>query len=146
MPTYFHTGSKTPSYLLTYFHQKPNCQWIRQPQSSRCDNLLQFFLVQSSLTALCKSTFKKIYQPSKIKHFLNLQARKLFFHAHWLRINTWDSASANILKRLVSLLKRALKARHSGKLYIPILGPKHIKGSKERYLLGQNTTCKPANP
>ena len=36
----------------------------------------------SHVTALCKSISRKIYQLSKIKHFLNLHARKLFFHAH----------------------------------------------------------------
>ena len=36
----------------------------------------------SHMTALCKSISKKIYQLSKIKHFLNLHARKLFFHTH----------------------------------------------------------------
>ena len=33
-------------------------------------------------TALCKSISRKMYQLSKIKYFLNLHARKLFFHAH----------------------------------------------------------------
>jgi len=36
----------------------------------------------SHVIALCKSISKKMYQISKIKHFLNLYARKLFFHAH----------------------------------------------------------------
>ena len=50
----------------------------------------------------------------KIKHFLNAHARKLFFHAHIQPIidsasTLWDSASANTLKPLVSIHKRALK-------------------------------------
>ena len=36
----------------------------------------------SHVTALCKSISKKIYQLSKIKHFLNLHARKKKNHAH----------------------------------------------------------------
>ena len=52
---------------------------------------------------------------SKIKHFVNLRARKLFSHAHIQSITDygltlWDSASANTLKLLVGLHKRALKA------------------------------------
>ena len=57
---------------------------------------------------LCKSIFKKIYQLSKIKHFLN-------FHSDIQSIidygsTLWDLANANTLKSLVSLHKRALKA------------------------------------
>ena len=67
------------------------------------------------VTASCKSISKKIYQLSKIKHFLNLHARKLFFLAHVQSSidygsTLWDSASANTLETLVSLHKRALKA------------------------------------
>jgi hypothetical protein len=66
------------------------------------------------VTALCKTASKKVYQLSRIKHFLNPHARKLFFHAHIQSIidygsTLWDSASANTLKPLVSLHKRALK-------------------------------------
>ena len=69
----------------------------------------------SDVTALGKSISKKIYQLSKVKHFLNLHARKLFVHAHIQSIidygsTLWDSANANTLKPLVSLHKRALKA------------------------------------
>ena len=58
---------------------------------------------------------KKIYQQSKITHFLNLHIRKLFFHANIQSIIDYgltlcDSASANALKPLVRLHKRALKA------------------------------------
>ena len=56
----------------------------------------------------------KLYQLSKIKHFLNAHARKLFFHAHIQPIidyasTLWDSASVNTLKPLASIHKRALK-------------------------------------
>ena len=61
------------------------------------------------------SISKKVYQLSKIKHFENLHAEKLFFHAHIQSIidygsTLWDSARANTLKPLVSLHKTALKA------------------------------------
>ena len=62
----------------------------------------------SHVTTLCKSISKKIYQLSKIKHFLN-------FHSDIQSIidygsTLWDLANANTLKSLVSLHKRALKA------------------------------------
>ena len=65
--------------------------------------------------AICKSASKKIYQLSKIKHFMNLHARNIFFHAHIqsiidYRSTLWDSESASAHKPLVSLLKKALKA------------------------------------
>ena len=57
---------------------------------------------------------QKLQKIAKIKHFLNAHARKLFFHAHIQPIidyasTLWDSASANTLKPLVSIHKRALK-------------------------------------
>ena len=56
---------------------------------------------------LTKRVPEKLYQLSKIKHFLNA-------HAHIQPIidyasSLWDSASANTLKPLVSIHKRALK-------------------------------------
>ena len=69
----------------------------------------------SHMTALCQSTSKKMYQLSKIEHFLNLDARKIFFHAHIqptinYRSMLWDSASANTLKPMFGLHLRVLKA------------------------------------
>ena len=66
------------------------------------------------VTELTKRVSQKLYQLAKIKHFLNAHARKLFFHAHIQPIidyasTLWDSASANTLKPLVSIHKRALK-------------------------------------
>ena len=63
---------------------------------------------------LTKRVFQKLHQLSKIKHFLNAHPRKLFYHAHIQPIidyasTLWDSASANTLKPLVSIHKRALK-------------------------------------
>lgn len=67
------------------------------------------------INALCKTTSKKVFQLTKIKHFLNLYTRKLFFQAHIqssmdYASTLWDSSSANTLKPLVSLHKRAVKA------------------------------------
>ena len=63
---------------------------------------------------LCKNIAKKVYQLSRIKHFLDIQARRQFFYAY-IQSNidyastVWDSVSANVLKPLISLHKRALK-------------------------------------
>ena len=63
---------------------------------------------------LCKLIAPKVYQLSKIKHFLDFHSRKLFFQAHIqssidYASTLWDSASANTMKHLLSLHKRALK-------------------------------------
>ena len=55
-----------------------------------------------------------MYQLTQAKNFLNFHSRKLFFYAHIQSIidyasTLWDNASANILKPLISLHKRALK-------------------------------------
>ena len=66
------------------------------------------------ITYLCKVISSKVLQLSKIKHFLNLHARKLFFHAHIQACldcgsTLWDLACVSALKPLVSLHRRALK-------------------------------------
>ena len=66
------------------------------------------------INELTKLVSQKLYKLAKIKHFLNAHARKLFFHAHIQPIidyasTLWDSASANTLKPLLSIHKRALK-------------------------------------
>ena len=63
---------------------------------------------------LCKRLSQKVFQLSRVKHFLNIHARKQFFHAHIQTIidyasTLWDCASANVLKPLYRLHKRALK-------------------------------------
>ena len=63
---------------------------------------------------LTKHVPQKLYQLAKIKHFLNANARKQFVYAHIQPIidyasTLWDPASANTLKPLVSIHKRALK-------------------------------------
>ena len=64
--------------------------------------------------SLCKKISIKTFQLSKIKHFVNFHARKIFFHAHIQSLidygsTLWDSASKNCLKPLHSLYKRSLK-------------------------------------
>ena len=66
------------------------------------------------ILTLCKKVSQKIFQLSKIKFFLNRHARKQFFHAHIQSLvdyasTLWDCASANILKSLESIYRRALK-------------------------------------
>ena len=66
------------------------------------------------LSFLCKKVSQKIFQLSKIKHFLNLHSRKLFFLAHIQSAidyasTIWDSASAKCIKPLSRLYKRGLK-------------------------------------
>ena len=63
---------------------------------------------------LSKKVSQKVFQLSKIKHFLDIHARKQFFHAHIQSLidyasTLWDSASANIIKPLEGSYKRALK-------------------------------------
>lgn len=61
-----------------------------------------------------KRISQKLYQLSKIKKFLDLESRKIFFHAHILSIldyasTLWDNASENNMKLLSRLYKRAIK-------------------------------------
>jgi endonuclease/exonuclease/phosphatase family metal-dependent hydrolase len=64
---------------------------------------------------LCKKVSKKTYQLSRMKHFLNEHARKIFFTAHIQSAidyasTLWDAASGNIMKPLNSLHRRAIKS------------------------------------
>lgn len=66
------------------------------------------------VNVLCKSLSKKVFQLSKVKHFLTFHARVLFFQAHIQSLidyasTIWDGASANTLKPLMSLHRRSLK-------------------------------------
>ena len=75
------------------------------------DNNLSWSL---HIAYLCKVISTKLFQLSKIKHFLNLYARKLFFHTHIQACldygsTLWDLACVSTLKPLVSLHRRALK-------------------------------------
>ena len=56
----------------------------------------------------------KISQLAKVKHFLDLHSRSLFFYAHILTLidyasTLWDSASESNLRYIFRLHKRALK-------------------------------------
>ena len=56
-----------------------------------------------------------MHQLYRVKHFLNLHARKVFLPAHILSIisygsTVFDSASENALKPLFSVYKRAVEA------------------------------------
>jgi exonuclease III len=66
------------------------------------------------MTVLCKNISQKVYQLSQIKYFLDPYSKKLFFLAYIqssidYASTIWDSASANTLKPLLSLHKRAIK-------------------------------------
>ena len=63
---------------------------------------------------LTKRISQKLYQLSKIEHFLNADARKQFFHVHIQSIidyasTLWDSAGANTLKPFSSIHRRSRK-------------------------------------
>ena len=66
------------------------------------------------MNTLCKKISTKVFQLSRLKHFVNFRVRKLFFTSHIqslidYRSTLWDSASQNTLKPLHSLHRRALK-------------------------------------
>jgi hypothetical protein len=67
------------------------------------------------ISKISKTIAKKSYQLTRIKHFLNSQSRKLFYSAHIqssidYASTLWDSASANAMKPLQRVQKRAIKA------------------------------------
>ena len=66
------------------------------------------------MNTLCKKISTKVFQLSRLKHFVNFRVRKLFFTSHIQSLidygsTLWDSASQNTLKPLHSLHRRALK-------------------------------------
>jgi hypothetical protein len=66
------------------------------------------------ITFLIKRLSTKIFQLAKIKHFLDVHSRKLFFCAHILPIidyasTLWDNSSDSNLKLIQRMHKRALK-------------------------------------
>ena len=66
------------------------------------------------ISLLCKTIATKIHQLSKMKHFVDLHSRNLFFNAYIVsHINyastLWDSASEKKLKPLMSIYRRAIK-------------------------------------
>ena len=66
------------------------------------------------VNTLCTKISTKVFQLSKIKHFANFHARKIFFSASIQYLidygsAVWDSASKNSLKPTHSLYKPAVK-------------------------------------
>ena len=66
------------------------------------------------VNALCKKISTKVFQLSRLKHFVNFPTRKLFFTSHIQSLidygsALWDSTSKSTLKPLQSLHRRALK-------------------------------------
>ena len=94
---------------------------------------------------VCKSVKKRIFLLSQIKHFLNLKARKLFFHAYIQPLldygsPIWDSASMNVLKPAISVYNRALKnvLKKSSTLNHSDYKSLHILPLKKRHLLNKS--------
>ena len=66
------------------------------------------------VNALCKKISTKVFQLTKLKHFVNFRTRKLFFTSHIQSLidygsSLWDSTSKSTVKPLQSLHRRALK-------------------------------------
>ena len=63
---------------------------------------------------LSKNLSRKVNQLRRVKHFLNLQARKAFLHVHIISVICYgsilfDAASKNALKPLLCVYKRVVK-------------------------------------
>ena len=89
----------TPLYILNTEFAETDCHKIL---GIEIDNNLSWCI---HVSTMCKNLSKKIFQLSKIKHFLNFHSRKIFFHAYIESVinytsNIWDSASAKTLKPL----------------------------------------------
>jgi len=72
------------------------------------------FRWESHLNHTCKVISRNLFLLSKLKHFLDTSARKLFFHAHIMsHINyssvIWDGCSDVHFKKINSLYRRAVK-------------------------------------
>ena len=66
------------------------------------------------VNALCKKISTKVFQLSRIKHFVNFRTRNLLLTSHIQSLidygfTLWDSTSKSALKPLQSLHRRALK-------------------------------------
>ena len=69
---------------------------------------------QSHIDNICKHVSKNLFLPSQLRHYVDSDARKIFFQAHLLsHINyastVWSGASEVHLKKLNSLHRRAAK-------------------------------------
>ena len=66
------------------------------------------------IRSLCKTVSQKVFQLSKIKHFLDIESRKHFYYAHIQSCidyasTLFDTCSKSTLKPLARLHKRAIK-------------------------------------
>lgn len=66
------------------------------------------------ISHISKCISRKLFQLSRIKHFINLNSRKTFYCAHIQSLidyssTLWDSASGQNMKPLLSVQKRAIK-------------------------------------
>ena len=108
-----HYKTKLDRYTVSHSSAQPGCgrNTIHNILGVIIDSNLSWSL---HIAYLCKVVSSKVFQLSKIKHFLNFHARKLFFHAHIQACldygsTLWDLACVSTLKPLVSLHRRALK-------------------------------------
>jgi hypothetical protein len=118
--------TKTKSMLITT-RQKHQCKFpkinvsfnnksIEQITShkllgAQIDNQLSW---RFHLKNVCSKISKNIFLLNKLKHYLNLESKLLFFHAHIkshidYTSNIWDGCDAIHLKKLTSLYRRAVK-------------------------------------
>ena len=75
------------------------------------DNQLRW---NSHITYICKNVSKQLFLFSKLKHYLDVRHRKMFFYAHIkpcidYMSNVWDGTSQNHILTLNSLYRRAVK-------------------------------------
>ena len=66
------------------------------------------------ITKVCRIVSQKVFQLSKIKNFLDIEARKHFYHAHIQSLfdyvsTIFDTCSANTIRPLRSIHRRAIK-------------------------------------
>jgi len=119
-------ASKTKSMIITtrQKHQiaplllnlNLNSDYIEQVNSHRVLGIIidQQLSWKQHIDKTCKALSKNLFLLSRIKPLADMQARKIFYHAHiqpYLDYGSslWDGASESSLKRLNSLHRRAIK-------------------------------------
>ena len=118
---------KTKYMIVTTRQKRQNLNGVTHPlfiQNKQIDEVQTHKLLgitldnnltwSSHVRTLCKSVSQKLFQLSKIKHFLDLESRKHFYYAHIQSCidyasTLFDTCSANTLKPLARLHKRAIK-------------------------------------
>ena len=118
---------KTKYMIVTTRQKRQNLKGVTPPlfiQNKQIDEVQAHKLLgitldnnltwSSHIRTLCKTVSQKIFQLSKIKHFLDLESRKHFYYAHIQSCidyasTLFDTCSANTLKPLSRLHKRAIK-------------------------------------